>query len=208
MASHTVNRQKRSAAPSLGSIEAILMGGSAGALAPILELVHTLPAALRQPLIVVFHLPERGEGQLPAVLQQRTRRPVLETQDKQKIEQRNVYVVGASYHVSIEQDRSFSLSDENPMNFSRPSIDVLFHSAADVFGKYLAAFLFSGASDDGAKGLAAIHKAGGLTVVQSPEDAAFAAMPRAAIRAQQPHHIMTCGEMRVLLGAIGEMHTS
>lgn len=201
-----LNWQKPSARHA--SIEAIIMAGSAGALVPILDLVQTLPATLSQPLVIVLHLAERRNGQLPIVFQHRTRRTVLEPQDKQKIEQGNVYVVGASYHVSIERDRSFSLSDENPMNFSRPSIDVLFHSAADVFGKHLVAFLFSGASDDGAEGLAAIHRAGGLTVVQSPENASFAAMPRAAIRAQPAHQIATCDEMRGLLNAIGEMHRS
>jgi len=208
MASQAVSRQQRSATRSSDSIEAIIMGGSAGALEPILKLVETLPPWLSQPVMVVLHLPERREGQLPAVFQQRTRRPVLETQDKQKLEQRSVYVVGHSYHVSIERDRSFSLSDENPMHFSRPSIDVLFHSVADVFGKHAAAFLFSGTSDDGAEGLAAIRRAGGLTVVQAPEDATFAAMPRAAIRIQPTHQIMTWQEMRVLLSTLGQRHTS
>lgn len=196
--------QPAQAACRFRAIEAIVMGGSAGALEPMLRLVAAMPPAMFQPVVVVLHLPERREGRLPTVFQQRSRRRVLEAQDKQKLEPHTLYIAAASYHLAIEQDRSLSLCDEPPFNFSRPSIDVLFRSAADVFKRGLAAFLFSGASNDGAEGLAAVHQRGGLTVVQSPEDADFPTMPRAAIDVQPPHRILTREQMPSLLLAIAE----
>lgn len=171
--------------------EAVVVGASAGGVEALLTVFGYLPATFELPVVAVLHLPERRPSELPSVLERRLRRPVREARDKAPIERGLIYVAGPSYHLSIERDRSFSLSLEPRVHFSRPSIDLLFDSAADAYGAALAGVLMTGASQDGARGLAAIRDAGGLTVVQDPAEARIATMPEAALELFQPDHILT-----------------
>ena len=171
--------------------EAVVVGASAGGVEALLTVFGYLPATFELPVVAVLHLPERRPSELPSVLERRLRRPVREARDKAPIERGLIYVAGPSYHLSIERDRSFSLSLEPRVHFSRPSIDLLFDSAADAYGAALAGVLMTGASQDGARGLAAIRDAGGLTVVQDPAEAKIATMPEAALELFQPDHILT-----------------
>jgi len=171
--------------------EAVVVGASAGGVEALLTVFGYLPATFELPVVAVLHLPERLPSELPSVLERRLRRPVREARDKAPIERGLIYVAGPSYHLSIERDRSFSLSLEPRVHFSRPSIDLLFDSAADAYGAALAGVLMTGASQDGARGLAAIRDAGGLTVVQDPAEARIATMPEAALELFQPDHILT-----------------
>ncbi|WP_040262937.1 chemotaxis protein CheB [Pseudomonas massiliensis] len=171
--------------------EAVVLGASAGGVEALLTVFGYLPQGFGLPLIAVLHLPERRPSELSLVLERRLGRPVREAQDKAGIERGIIYVASPSYHLSIEQDLSFSLSQEPPVNFSRPSIDLLFESAADAYGPRLTGVLMTGASQDGAAGLLAIQRAGGCTLVQDPREARVATMPESALALMQPDHILT-----------------
>jgi two-component system chemotaxis response regulator CheB len=116
--------------------------------------------------------------------------PVLEAHDKTRVEAGTLYFAAPGYHLSVEQDRSFSLSLEARVHYSRPAIDFLFESAADAYGPALAAMLLTGANQDGARGLAQVKRRGGLTIVQDPDEAQVATMPLAALDMHQPDHIL------------------
>lgn len=127
---------------------------------------------------------------------------VEEAQDKQPVAAGTVYFAPSGYHLSVESERCFSLSCEPPHNFSRPAIDFIMASAADVYGAALVGILLTGANNDGAAGLAAIGEAGGLTVVQDPVEAQVDVMPRAAIRARAPDLVLPLRDIRSLLALL------
>ncbi len=169
-------RDPRAARP-----EAILIGGSAGAFEAVSLLVAALPAGYPTPVVVLLHQPRRTGSCLPGVLQARCALPVREAEDKQPLAGGGVSVAPSDYHLLVDAGPSLALSVDEPVNYSRPSIDVLFASAADVLGARCAAVVLSGANADGACGAKSIHDAGGLVLVQDPEEAPQPAMPRAAL---------------------------
>jgi two-component system chemotaxis response regulator CheB len=158
-----------------------------------------LPAGFRLPLIALLHLPGGGDSKLADVFGARLAIPVEEAVDKTRIAPGTLYIAPGGYHLLVEQDCSLALSCEAPVHHSRPSIDVLMESAADVWGERLMGILLTGANDDGADGLARIGEMGGLTVVQDPEEAAMSTMPRAAIRRRTPDLVLTLDRIRALL---------
>ena len=160
----------------------IAIGGSAGALDALLALLPALPDALATPIVVVVHVPPAQPSLLAELLARACRRPVLEIEDKLAMQQRTIYVAPPNYHVLCERDRSLALSVDAPVQFSRPSIDVLFESAVDAFRGAVVGVVLSGANDDGARGLARIARAGGTALVQDPTTAAYPEMPAAAAR--------------------------
>ncbi|WLH33166.1 chemotaxis protein CheB [Pseudomonas sp. FP2196] len=174
----------------LPRIEAIVVGASAGGVEALLTLLGPLRKGFALPIIIVLHLPEERRSQLAEVFARRLALPVEEATDKQDIEAGTVYFATPGYHLSVELDRSLSLSLEDRIHHSRPSIDYLFESAADVYGPKLAAVLLTGANHDGARGLAQVKRHGGLTIVQDPDDAQVATMPLAALKTQQPDHVL------------------
>jgi two-component system chemotaxis response regulator CheB len=182
--------------------EAIVLGASAGGVEAMLIVLDHFTPAFKLPVVVILHLPENRPSELAQVLERRLRRPVREAQDKASLEPGVIYVAGPSYHLSIEHDRSFSLSQEPRVHFSRPSIDVLFQSAADAYGPALVGVLMTGASQDGASGLASIATAGGLTVVQDPAEAKVSTMPAAALSLFRPDHILTLDGIGSLLASL------
>ncbi|MES2942137.1 MAG: chemotaxis protein CheB [Pseudomonadota bacterium] len=171
-------------------VDAIVIGASAGGVEALLKLLSLLPRHFQLPIIAVLHLPERRESQLADLFRQRLRIAVSEAADKQDIKAATLYFAGPDYHLSIEKNHSFSLSCEAPVNFSRPSIDLLMESAADAYGPRLAGILLTGANHDGAAGLANIGQQGGLTVVQDPQEAQVSTMPEAAILKRPPDLIL------------------
>jgi two-component system chemotaxis response regulator CheB len=128
--------------------------------------------------------------------------PVLQADDKAMLEAGTVYFAPPGYHLSIEAEGCFSLSQEDPVHYSRPSIDVLMTSAADAYGAQQCAILLTGASADGAAGMAAIGAAGGLTVVQDPDEAEISTMPAAAIRARAPGFVLPLAGIGALLATL------
>lgn len=201
MPSDTHNRTSNRLPP---HVELVVAGASAGGMAPLLVILEQLPRDFPLPVVVVMHLPP-GRSGLVAVLQHRARMPVEEAQDKQLVCGGTVYVAGPDYHLSIENDRSFSLADETPVNFARPAIDVLMNSAADAYEGGLAGILLSGASADGAAGLAAIKKSGGVTIVQDPGEATHITMPAAGV-AIQPDWILRSNEIAKLMLTLEKAH--
>ncbi|MBV4474903.1 chemotaxis protein CheB [Pseudomonas botevensis] len=174
----------------LPRVEAIVVGASAGGVEALLTLLSPLREGFLLPIIVVLHLPDERRSQLAEVFTRRLALPVVEAVDKQDISAGTVYFATPGYHLSVEQDRSLSLSLEDRLHHSRPSIDYLFESAADVYGPALAAVLLTGANHDGARGLAQVKRLGGLTIVQDPADAQVSTMPTAALKMHQPDHIL------------------
>jgi two-component system, chemotaxis family, protein-glutamate methylesterase/glutaminase len=188
------------------TIEAVVIGASAGGVDALMVLLAGLPAGWRLPVVTVLHLPEQHESRLAEVFRTRLALRVSEAEDKDRIAPATLYFAPPGYHLSIERDRSFSLSCEPPLHWSRPSIDVLMKSAADAYGPALAGVLLTGANDDGAEGLACIHRAGGLTAVQDPEEAQVPTMPRAAIARHRPDRILPLRELRELLLQLDSAH--
>lgn len=181
------------------TIEAVVIGASAGGVHALLALLSDLPGSFRLPLIVVLHLPEGRNSQLAEIFRPRLPIAVREAADKESIAPATLYFAGPDYHLSVEMDRTFSLSCEAPVHYSRPSIDVLMASAADAYGTGLAGILLTGANADGADGLARISQQGGLTVVQDPAEAEASTMPEAAIRRLRPDFILPLANIRSLL---------
>ncbi|MGH8384232.1 MAG: chemotaxis protein CheB [Pseudomonas sp.] len=172
------------------SIEAIVIGASAGGVEALLQILGPLRKGFRLPIIVVLHLPEERRSYVTEVFARRVSLPVLEACDKTPVVAGTLYFAAPGYHLSVERDRSFSLSLEDRVHHSRPAIDYLFESAADVYGPRLAAVLLTGANRDGAKGLARVKQRGGLTIVQDPKEAQVATMPQAALNMFEPDHIL------------------
>ncbi|VVO54453.1 chemotaxis protein CheB [Pseudomonas fluorescens] len=182
------------------SIKAIVIGASAGGVEALLTILGPLREGFTLPIIVVLHLPDERRSLLAEVFARRVSMPVMEATDKTRVEAGTLYFATPGYHLSVEQDHSFSLSLEDRVHHSRPAIDYLFESAADAYGSALAAVLLTGANRDGARGLSHVKRRGGLTVVQDPTEAQVATMPQAALDIQQPDHILTvCGIGRLLV---------
>lgn len=190
------------------AVEAVVVGASAGGVHALLTLLSGLPEQFSLPIIAVLHLPKERDSRLADVFKPRLRMEVREAADKEAIAPSTLYFAGSGYHLSIETDRTFSLSCEEPVNYSRPSIDVLMDSAADAYGSALAGVLLTGANFDGAAGLARIKQRGGLTAVQDPAEAQVATMPQAAIRKLKPNLILTLDGIRQLLIQLDHNHAN
>ena len=171
-------------------IEAIVIGASAGGVEALLNIFSTLRPGFRLPIIVVLHLPEQRSSQLVEVMARRVAMPVAEAGDKTPIAAGTLYLATPGYHLSVEHDRSLSLSLEERLHYSRPAIDYLFESAADAYGPGLLAIVLTGANHDGARGLAEVKRLGGITVVQDPAQAQVSTMPDAALALHTPDHIL------------------
>ncbi len=180
-------------------VDAVVIGASAGGVDALLQLLTGLPDRYRLPIVAVLHLPDTRDSLLADIFRQRLAINVHEAADKEGVMPGTLYFAGAGYHLSIEKDRSFSLSCEAPVHYSRPSIDLLMASAADAYGPRLAGILLTGANFDGAAGLARISECGGLTVVQDPAEAQVATMPEAAIALLQPSLVLPLDGIRRLL---------
>jgi len=162
---------------------AVVIGASAGALEALSAILPQLPAGYPLPIFVVVHLPADKKSVLAELLAAKCALKVQEAEDKDAIRPGHVYVAPPDYHLLIEEGDALSLSDDEPVLFSRPSIDVLFESAAEVYGPRLIGVVLSGANSDGADGAKAIASTGGVVVVQNPKGAFSATMPEAAIEA-------------------------
>ncbi|NVZ69176.1 chemotaxis protein CheB [Pseudomonas costantinii] len=190
------------AASPIFGIEAIVVGASAGGVEALLSIFGHLPHGFGLPIIAVLHLPDERRSQLAEVFARRLRVPVKEARDKESVEAGTVYFAGPGYHLSVEHDRSLSLSQEDRVHHSRPAIDYLFTSAADAYGKGLLAILLTGANQDGAHGLAHVKQLGGTTVVQDPKEARIAVMPLAALALHTPDHILTLSHIGSMLASL------
>ncbi len=163
-------------------IKAVAIGASAGGVEALSILLPALPSNLQLSFFIVLHLPRDRPSQLVNIFSHRCKLLVKEAEDKELIQPDVIYFAPPGYHLLLDEGPQFSLSVDELVNFSRPSIDVLFESAADIYREQLAGVILSGGNADGALGLAAIHRAGGLTIVQRPDTAQNSMMPMAAIK--------------------------
>jgi len=157
------------------------MGGSAGGFDALAAILLAFPPDFALPALVVQHLHPSDDASFARRLARTTRLPVVEPCDKERIERGRVYTAPANYHMLVERNETISLSVDQKVNWSRPSIDVLFESAARAWGGPVIAVILSGASADGAESMRAVKDAGGLTIAQEPASADSPLMPRAAI---------------------------
>lgn len=159
----------------------IVIGGSWGGFKASLTILSALPADYKIPILLVLHRLRNFESDLAAVYNNKLTLKVREVEEKEKIRAGNIYLAPSNYHVLIERDQTFSLDVSEFENFSRPSIDVTFTSAAEIYGAKTIGVLLSGASKDGSMGLKYIKEKGGLAIVQDPKEAEVDTMPAAAI---------------------------
>ena len=162
-------------------IQAVVMGCSAGGLRALQVVLGGLQADCALPIVIVCHTASVELDDLCSLLARRARRPVIEAPERAQPQRGHVYLAPSGYHLYIENNQRFALSVDERVCFSRPSIDVLFESAADAYGSGLVSVLMTGANDDGAAGTRAVRRRGGLAIVQDPEDAEVSTMPEAAL---------------------------
>jgi two-component system, chemotaxis family, protein-glutamate methylesterase/glutaminase len=173
----------------------VCMGASWGGLEAVGEVLATLPAEFDLPVAIALHRhPDSQAETLAELLQAKTDRPVLDVDDKMPIAPRHVYIAPPNYHLLVERG-SFALSVDEHIQYARPSIDVLFETAADAYGAGVIGIILTGANADGALGLARIKKAGGVAVIQDPLGAARRTMPDAAIAATVADAVLPVDEI-------------
>ena len=160
-----------------------------------------LPPEFAVPVIVVQHRHRDSDNLLVALLQEHTPMRVIEIEDKTEIEERSVYIVPPDYHVLVDRG-SLALSTDEPVRYSRPSIDVTFESAADSYGKTLIGVIMTGANDDGSRGLRRIADRGGKAIVQDPSTADSQVMPAAALRAVPDADVVKLDEIGATIGRL------
>ena len=180
----------------------VVIGGSAGSLQVILKTLQFLDDQFDIPILLVLHRLVNTDSPLEDLLRFRTRMHAGEVEEKEPIRPSHIYVTPADYHVLIEKDHTFSLDYSEKVNFSRPSIDVVFRSAADAFGADLLCILLSGANGDGALGLQHVQRLQGTTVVQSPADAQVPYMPEQALKLITPDHVLDGDQLSGLLNSL------
>lgn len=161
--------------------EALIIAGSAGSLDVILKVLPALSPQRGFPVIIVLHRKFNAESVLSDLFSYRTVIPVKEIEDKEEIKNNRIYIAPADYHLLIENKNLFSLDDSEKVNYSRPSIDVTFESAADIYKNNLVCILLSGANADGVEGLKKVKQNNGRTAVQEPSTAESPYMPEQAI---------------------------
>jgi two-component system chemotaxis response regulator CheB len=176
----------------------IAIGTSAGGVEALRFLLGDLPAQAKTPIIVTLHLPEHSDVTFSKFIESRNHQ-VREAHDKMSIDDGTINFAPPGYHLLIEKNKTFALSQDEPVFFSRPSIDVMFESAALVYRQRLTAILLTGANEDGAKGLLTVHQLGGKTVVQDPSDAQAPTMPAAALALFRPDKILSLAGIRKML---------
>lgn len=162
---------------------AVVIGASAGAVQALQAILPPLPPGYGLPILVVVHVPPDRSNVLLPLFQTKCRIAVKEAEDKERAIGSVIYFAPSDYHLLVETDGSLALSTDEPVNYSRPSIDVLFESAADAYGPGLVGVILTGANSDGSAGLKAVMDAGGVAIVEDPADAYASAMPNAALEA-------------------------
>jgi two-component system chemotaxis response regulator CheB len=182
--------------------ELVVMGASWGGLGALERVLGGLPRGFRTPIAVAQHRsPDGGSEGLARLLSSHSTMPVADVEDKQPVEPGKVYLAPPDYHLYVEAD-GFALSVDDAVLYSRPSIDVLFESAADTYRERLIAVVLTGANEDGARGIAAVKRLGGHAIVQNPVEAERPEMPRAALQAIDPDQVLS---LSAIPGALAEL---
>jgi len=170
--------------------EVVLIGTSTGGTEALFQVFKALLPDFSLPILVIQHLHPLQDKATIVEFHENCMIPIKEAEEQELIRPGQVYFAPPNYHLLIEDDHTFVFSIDTQVNFARPSIDVLFESAVDVYGKHIIGIILTGANHDGAQGLQLIGNKGGLTIVQDPETAIAPAMPLAAIAATKVNHIL------------------
>jgi len=184
--------------------KAIVIGGSAGSFHVLQDLLSKIPAEFAIPIIICCHRLKHIKNGFIEALSTKSIKQVKEPEDKEVIKRGMVYLAPANYHMNIEMGYTFSLSTEQMVNNSRPSIDITFETAAYTYKERLIGILLTGANKDGALGMKRIKERGGLTVVQDPMQCAMDTMPKAALQATAIDHVFGVLEIANLLNQINK----
>lgn len=181
--------------------DALAIAGSAGSLPVICTALEGLDADTVLATVVIAHTAERDARNACDVLGGHCRLPVVEAEEGAPVASGRVHVAAGGYHLLVERSRQFALCAGERIHHSRPSIDVIFETMAEAYGRHLAGMLVSGANTDGADGLYAIHRLGGTTAVQTPDSAAADVMPEAALTRFTPDYVAEPDGLRELVKA-------
>lgn len=181
---------------------AVVIGASAGGLFALSAIFEKLPIGYPLPILLVQHRSKDQRELLEEILQAKCQLQIKQADEKESIVSGYVYIAPPDYHLLVERDFTLSLSSDAHVKYSRPSIDVLFESAAMVFKESLIGIILTGSSSDGSEGILSIKKMGGLTIAQEPSTAEYPFMPDAAIRTGGVDKIMTLGEIGSLLAKL------
>jgi len=179
--------------------KAIVVGSSAGGLQALKTIFSCLGSDFSIPIIVVQHISPHSDNYITTYLNRICQVKVKEANEKETIEGGTIYFSPPNFHLLIEENYTFSLSTEDRVNFARPSIDILFETAALAYGKNLVGIVLTGANNDGATGLRIIKKYGGTTIVQDPKTAEVDTMPSSAIKESKVDYILTLEDIAKLL---------
>ena len=180
------------------SFEFVVIGTSLGGLSALQTILGNLPADFFVPIAIVQHRHKNSGGTLLELLQEHSLLPIKEVEDKDEVLPGKVYLAPADYHILIEAGY-FALSTDEPVSYARPSIDVLFESAADIYAEQVIGVILTGANEDGTQGLKKITARGGMAIVQEPTTAECSIMPAAAISAVKVDGILPLSEIAQLL---------
>lgn len=168
----------------------IVIGTSAGGLDAMKSILPIFPPAFPAPIVVVQHISPQSDGFMIQYLNSISSIRVKEAEEKELLKPATVYFAPPNYHLLVEDDYTLSLSVDVKVNYARPSIDVLFESAAYVYGSSLIGVLLTGANNDGAEGMVRINALGGYTIVQNPDTAYSDSMPRSALAKMVPDRVL------------------
>ncbi len=176
-------------------LKIVIIGGSAGSLEVLMQILPKLPNPIPFALIIVVHRKSADDTILEELIALKTKVPVQDTEDKVPILKGSIYIAPSDYHMLFEKNLTIAIDNSEKINYSRPSIDVTFQSAAEVFGENVTAILLSGANADGSEGMQTIKNFGGKTIVQKPETAEMPFMPQTAIQNANPDLILSPKEI-------------
>lgn len=177
----------------------VVIGVSTGGVSALKKILGELPADFPIPILVVTHItPDSNDG-LALLLDSLCAIRVKEADELESITPGTVYLAPANYHLLVERGGIMALSVDPPVNFARPSVDVLFGSAAEVYGSELIGVILTGAGNDGSKGLLSLKERGGVAIVQDPDDAEIDAMPRNALQLLKADYVVTLQQVSTLL---------
>lgn len=182
----------------------VVIGSSLGGLDAVSTVLAALPEAFPLPIVIAQHrgTAQSEDGRLHELWQRHTTLVVCDAEDKASIVPGHVYIAPPDYHLMIEAGDVFALSTEGPVLWARPSIDVLFESAAEAYGARVIGVILTGASADGSQGIRAIRERGGCVLVQDPSDAACDVMPLAALSATAVNHVLGLQDFGRMLGTL------
>ena len=171
-------------------IHMVVIGTSAGGVDALMKILPALKKPSKIAVVLVIHLPSDGKNLIPSIVGPHCQFRIKEAESGENIEKETIYVAPVNYHLCLEPNKTLSISSEPMVNFSRPSIDILFESAAFAYHKHTLGILLTGANEDGANGLKLIKEQNGMAIVQDPKTAEYSIMPEAALKKIKPDQVL------------------